>query len=102
MSLNNEVFSPDNDGFEDQLEIAYNTDEAGYVANVTIFNAKGLKMRTLANNQLLGTSGFWAWDGLDDNNRRVPTGIYVIYCELFDLDGNVKKEKKVCVVATKM
>ena len=102
ISLNSEVFSPDNDGFEDQLEIGYNIDEAGYVANVTIFNAKGLKMRTLVNNQLLGTSGFWAWDGLDDNNRRVPTGIYVIYCELFDLDGNVKKEKKVCVVATKM
>ena len=102
ISLNSEVFSPDNDGFEDQLEIGYNIDEAGYVANVTIFNAKGLKMRTLVNNQLLGTSGFWAWDGLDDNNRRVPTGIYVIYCELFDLDGKVKKEKKVCVVATKM
>lgn len=102
ISLNSEVFSPDNDGFEDQLEIGYNIDEAGYVANVTIFNAKGLKMRTLVNNQLLGTSGFWAWNGLDDNNRRVPTGIYVIYCELFDLDGNVKKEKKVCVVATKM
>lgn len=102
ISLNSEVFSPDNDGFEDQLEIAYNVDEAGYVANVTIFNAKGLKMRALVNNQLLGTSGFWAWDGLDDNNRRVPTGIYVIYCELFDLDGKVKKEKKVCVVATKM
>ncbi len=102
ISLNSEVFSPDNDGFEDQLEIGYNIDEAGYVANVTIFNAKGLKMRTLVNNQLLGTSGFWAWDGLDDNNRRVPTGIYVIYCELFDIDGKVKKEKKVCVVATKM
>ena len=102
VSLNSDVFSPDNDGFEDQLEIAYNTGEAGYVANVTIFNAKGLKMRTLVNNQLLGTDGFWAWDGLDDNNRRVPTGIYVIYCEMFDLDGKVKKEKKVCVVATKM
>ena len=50
ISLNSEVFSPDNDGFEDQLEIGYNVDEAGYVANVTIFNAKGLKMRTLVNN----------------------------------------------------
>lgn len=102
VSLNNEVFSPDNDGFEDQLEIAYNFDEAGYVANVTIFNAKGLKMRTLTNNELLGTSGFWAWDGLDDNNKRVPTGIYVIYCEIFNLEGNVTKVKKVCVVSTKM
>lgn len=102
ISLNSEVFSPDNDGFEDQLEIAYNFDEAGYVANVTIFNAKGLKMRTLVNNEMLGTSGFWAWDGLDDNNNRVPTGIYVIYCEVFNLDGDVTKVKKVCVVSTKM
>jgi len=102
ISLNCEVFSPDNDGFEDQIEITYNFDVAGYVANVTIFNAKGLKMRTLAANELLGTTGFWAWDGLDDNCRRVPTGIYVIHCEFFDLDGRVKKEQKVCVVSTKM
>ena len=102
ISLNNETFSPDNDGFEDQLEISYNVEEAGYVASVTIFNAKGLKVRTLANNELIGTSGFWAWDGLDSNNRKVPIGIYVIYCELFDLDGNVKKAKKVCVVSAKM
>ncbi len=102
ISLDSEVFSPDNDGFEDQLEIAYNFEEAGYVANVTIFNAKGLKMRTLTNNEMLGTSGFWAWDGLDDNNKRVPTGIYVIYCEVFNLEGNVTKVKKVCVVSTKM
>ena len=100
--LNNEVFSPDNDGFDDQLEIAYNFDVAGYVANVTIFSAKGLKMRSLISNELLGTNGFWAWDGLDDDKHRVPTGIYVIYCELFDLDGHVKKEQKVCVVSSKM
>ena len=102
ISLNSDTFSPDNDGFEDQLEISYNVEEAGYVASVTIFNAKGLKIRTLANNELIGTSGFWAWDGLDSNNRKVPIGIYVIYCELFDLDGNVKKAKKVCVVSAKM
>lgn len=102
ISLNTEVFSPDNDGYDDQLEISYNIEEAGYVANVTIFSAKGLKMRTLASNELLGTTGFWAWDGLDDNNRRVPTGIYVIHCELFDLNGKVKKMQKACVVATKM
>ena len=102
ISLNTEVFSPDNDGYDDQLEISYNIEEAGYVANVMIFSAKGLKMRTLANNELLGTTGFWAWDGLDDNNRRVPTGIYVIHCELFDLNGKVKKMQKACVVSTKM
>lgn len=102
ISLNSETFSPDNDGFEDQLEISYNVEEAGYVASVTIFNANGLKIRTLANNELIGTSGFWAWNGLDSNNRKVPIGIYVIYCELFDLDGNVKKAKKVCVVSAKM
>jgi hypothetical protein len=102
VSLNHEVFSPDNDGLDDQLEISYNVSEAGYVANVIIFNANGLKIRTLVNNELIGTSGFWAWDGLDSNNRKVPIGIYVIYCELFDLDGNVKKAKKVCVVSAKM
>jgi hypothetical protein len=42
------------------------------------------------------------WDGIMDDNSKAPVGIYVFYIEVFDLDGNVKKYKKVGVLATNL
>jgi len=97
-----EVFSPDNDGFEDVTNINFLLDEPGYVANIKIFDSKGRMIRYLANNQLLGIEGVITWDGLDDKNQKAPVGIYVVYIEIFDLDGNVKQFKKPVVVAARL
>jgi hypothetical protein len=97
-----EVFSPDNDGFEDVANITFLLDEPGYVANVKIFDSKGRLIRYLANNQLMGIEGVITWDGLDDKNQKAPIGIYVVYIEIFDLDGNVKQFKKSVVVAARL
>ena len=50
---------------------------------------------------LIGQEGATSWDGLDDLGNRVPVGIYVVYTEVFDLDGNVKSYKNAVVVATR-
>ncbi len=102
LSIENEAFSPDNDGFDDQLNICYQFENPGNVASVSIFNAKGVRVRKLVSNEQLGTSGFWSWDGLDDNGNRVPIGVYVVYCELFSTDGESKQIKKPCVVSARM
>lgn len=94
-----EVFSPDNDGFEDNANISFTFDEPGYVANIKIYDSKGRLIKYLANNQLLGIEGIISWDGLDDKNQKAPVGIYVVFIEIFDLDGNVKQYKKSVVVA---
>jgi len=99
--LEPEMFSPDNDGFEDFTTIHFALAEPGYVANIKIFDSKGRLIRYLSNNQLLGADGTITWDGLDDYKQKAPVGIYVIFIELFDLDGNVKHYKKKVVVATK-
>jgi hypothetical protein len=40
------------------------------------------------------------WDGLDDDGRRVPVGIYVIWFEAVDADGGrVDVAKKTVVLA---
>lgn len=97
-----EVFSPDNDGFEDVTNITLLLDEPGYVANIKIFDSKGRLIRYLANNQLLGIESVITWDGLDDKSQKAPIGIYVVYIEIFDLDGNVKQYKKSVVVAARL
>ena len=101
VKIDPEIFSPDNDGYQDITNIRFEFSQPGYVANIKIFDAKGRLVRYLANNQLLSFDGTISWDGLDENNQKAPVGIYVIYIELFDLEGTVKKYKKSVVVATK-
>ncbi len=97
-----EVFSPDNDGYNDFVSIRYNFNDPGYVANITVFDAKGRIVRRLVKNTLLGTTGVFTWDGINEKNRRASTGIYLIYTEVFDLKGKVYKYKKTCVLALLM
>jgi|GEM_PF-713419 len=101
INVSPEVFSPDNDGFQDVLTIHYKFSESGYVANIKIFDSKGREIRNLCRNNLLGTEGDLTWDGLDNSNLKAPLGIYVLFLEVFDLQGDVKIFKKVCVVGGK-
>jgi hypothetical protein len=50
-------------------------------------------LRYLVKNNLLGLQGSWTWEGLNEQGRKVPTGSYIIYTQLFDLKGNKKEFK---------
>ncbi|NOX87115.1 MAG: hypothetical protein GXO86_14350 [Chlorobi bacterium] len=102
ITIDPEIFSPDNDGYQDILSIKYRFDQAGYMMSVIIFNQAGQKIRQLVNNEYLGTEGVVNWDGIDDQNRKAPVGIYVFYIRVFDTQGNVKEYKKTGVLATKL
>jgi len=95
ITINPKIFSPDNDGYEDYCFIQYQAPDPGYVANITIFDAAGRPVRYLANNAILGLSGNFRWDGLDDHQKKLPIGIYVILTEIFNLNGYTKKFKNV-------
>jgi hypothetical protein len=94
-----EVFSPDNDGFQDLLNITYKLDSPGQVANITIFDRDGRRVRLLVQNELLSTEGVISWDGVTDEGGKARIGVYVVLIELFDLEGDVSSTKKTCVVA---
>ena len=97
-----EIFSPDNDGFEDIINIKYKFEESGFVMSVTVYSADGFPVRKLINNEYIGTEGSISWDGIQDNNSKAPVGIYIFYITVYDVDGNVKKYKKTGVLATKL
>lgn len=97
-----EIFSPDNDGYDDIINIKYKFDTPGYVMSVTVFSAEGYPVRKLTNNEYLGTEGSVSWDGLQDDNSKAPVGIYVFFITVYDVDGRVKKYKKTGVLATKL
>jgi hypothetical protein len=97
-----EVFSPDNDGYHDVLNISYSLEKNGQVANVQIFDASGRLIRRLIKNETLGQEGTFSWNGLTDNGEKAPIGIYVIFFETFDAAGKVSSFKKSCVLASRL
>jgi len=99
VTLNPEVFSPDNDGYDDQLYINYSFAEGGNTADVYIFDKNGRLIRTLVTDELLGTEGYWIWDGLDDGNNKVRIGIYAVIVKVFNMDGTVSVYRKAAVVS---
>ena len=99
VSLEKDVFSPDNDGYEDILSINYNMEKSGYTANAYIFDANGRLMKQIVNNELLAISGSFNWDGIDNYNQKVKIGMYILVFEVFDMQGNTNKYKLPFVVA---
>lgn len=101
ISVEPEIFSPDNDGYQDVVSINYKFDRSGLAGNITIFDAAGREIRKLMRNELLGTDGTISWDGTDDNGERARVGIHIIYMEVFSTDGYTQGYKRSCVVASR-
>lgn len=97
-----EIFSPDNDGHNDMLNISYNFPEPGNVATITIYDASGRLVRRLVQNRLLGSSGSVTWNGITDENQKASIGYYLIYIEVFDLNGKIKHYKKTAVLGGRL
>ncbi len=101
-SLASKTFSPNADGFEDTLQINYKFAAPTGAATIRIFSNLGVPIKKLINNQTLAAEGMIHWDGLNERNERAAVGIYIIYAEVFDLNGNVRKYRKSCVLATQL
>ena len=94
-----EIVSPDNDGIDDFATIDYSFPSPGYVANIVIFDAAGRVVRNLQRNALCGSNGNYRWDGLGEKNQKLPVGIYIIYTQIFNLQGKQKQFKHTIVLA---
>ena len=102
ITISPKVFSPDGDGIDDAATIEYNGLEGGAVANLFIYDASGRQVRHLAKNAVLGTSGKFRWDGLDEKGQQLPIGQYIIYTELFTLQGKKQQFKNLIVLARRL
>jgi len=102
VSIPNPLFSPDNDGYNDVLNISYKLNETGIAANIFIYDSKGRQIRHLIKNEQLSMDGVVSWNGISDNNEKAAIGIYVVYVELFNLSGKINKYKLSCTLAGKL
>lgn len=93
------ILSPDGDGFQDILSIQYETDAPGYLLNAQIFDLQGRTIKNLVRNELLGNRGLYKWDGTTSEGTKARIGIYIIWFELSNGQGKVAQLKKPIVVA---
>ncbi len=96
-----EIFSPDEDGFQDQVTVHYHFNEPAMSLNIFIYDSSGRQVKALVKNELIGSDGACSWDGTNDDREKERTGIYIIYVEAINLSGVIKRYKKVCVLARK-
>ncbi len=89
----NKEFSPNGDGYNDNLKIEYDVTEPGWTGHVAIFDRYGMKIKTILNNGLIGTSGTLEWDGTYDNGKVAKRGIYIIYADFVNPNG-ISQQKK--------
>ena len=95
------LFSPDGDGRDDITSIVYQFDKPGYTLNIHIFDGSGQHIRHLVKSRLVEQEGAVSWDGTNEGGSRVAVGMYVVYGEIFDMDGTTQHFKEAVVVATR-
>lgn len=101
-SLSSEYISPDNDGYQDVVNIEYQVPGTETSVTIKVYNDRGVLIKELVTNQLIGNQGSITWDGTNDNGEKVRTGIHVILVETFGLSGNRSRYRLPVVVATKL
>lgn len=82
----------------DSYMITYHLDQPGYNCRIFIFDTSGRRIAEIANHELLGAEGRLTWDGLSLSGRRLQTGVYIFYAELYHTTGKALKYKKVFLV----
>jgi len=102
ITLSSDIFSPDNDGYNDNLSIAYSFGVPGNNISITIYDATGRIIRNLVNHELCGTSGSFTWDGITNDRFKASIGRYIVFIEIFDMNGSVKRYKKGTVLGGRL
>ena len=98
LSLSPAIFTPNNDGIEDRLQIDYRLPDDGGMLDLAVFNSRGKLVHYLCrDNYCHHVHGTLFWDGCA-NNRKLPTGLYIIYLE-YQYHNSVTKAKKTAILA---
>ena len=99
ISISPKVFTPNLDGRDDVLSIAYQMAHEGAIANVRVWEPEGYQVRTIADQLLLGAEGVLIWDGTTDNGVLARPGIYIVVFEYFTVDEKRNRTRRTCVLS---
>lgn len=99
LTVQPEIISPDNDGYDDYALIAFHFTDLENRISICICNREGRKCKQLANNEFCGNEGQYLWDGTDDEGKKISPGLYIVKMTYWNQHG--KRGGKQCVIAVR-
>lgn len=97
-TITNPTFSPNADGYKDFLALNFLSDTGEEIASAWVYDLEGREINQLISNESLGTSGLVQWDGRNNDQQLAEMGIYVIFVQLWDAQGNVREYQETCAL----
>lgn len=93
-------FSPDGDGRDDYTIISYNLPFKFAKVKLYIYDVHGRLVKKLLEQKESGSAHSIIWDGRDESDNILTTGIYIVYLEAVDRDSeNVSRSKTTVILA---
>lgn len=89
-----EVFSPNNDGFDDFSEIFCNFSESENRVSIGIYDKNGNLVKQLVNNKICNKNEIFLWDGISKFNQIVAESLYLIKIDYWNMNGKRSCKKK--------
>ena len=98
ITVDPQLFSPDNDGYNDVVTISLELAGEDNVVDIDVFDNQGRLIRQLKDNFFVGTEALVSWGGINDEGTKASIGTYVILVSVLDANNNREKHKLVCVL----
>ena len=89
-----QTFAPDVAGMAAFTSINFKFENPGNVINLSVYDAQGRLVKDIAKNALVGTQGFFPWDGTRQNGSKAPVGYYMVLIKIIAPNGSVNLKKK--------
>ena len=97
-SAEHTCITPNNDGDNDVLRIAYTSNGKDKTVQLYVFSFDGMLVQHTINNQLLANSGIIVWDATNAASEIVPPGVYILLIEVLEQGTRVFAKKMSCTV----
>ena len=97
-TITNPTFSPNADGYKDFLALNFLSDTGEEIASAWVYDLEGREINQLISNESLGTSALVQWDGRNNDQQLAEMGIYIIFVQLWDAQGNVREYQETCAL----
>lgn len=101
LSIEPATFAPDMAGASNFTTVNYSFDDPGNTLNIRIVDAEGRVVKILSQNSIVGTEGFFTWDGSTEDGRKAKVGYYMVILEVISSEGKISYIRDKVAIASK-
>jgi hypothetical protein len=95
------AFAPDVAGGANFTTINFDFQSSGNILTVWVYDSNGNLVKEVSQNTLVGTTGFFRWDGTNSFGEKARLGYYLILIQILDPSGKVSLQKETVAVGTR-